>query len=191
MKTKYLAAFTAAMLTAVFALGGCTPNYDDAPLKGDVVADFSAGAAETMFESNGWANGDPFNVVWDKSNVSYEDGKLSLGITKEDRTVYVNDEEVTFPYTAGEVRSEEHYGYGDFEVRMKPASEAGTASTFFTCTGPYDTDLEGNAHKHDEIDIEFLGKDTTKVQFNYFVGGKGGHEHMYNLGFDASLEYHD
>ena len=25
----------------------------------------------------------------------------------------------------------------------------------------------------DEIDIEFLGKDTTKVQFNYFTHGRG------------------
>lgn len=37
---------------------------------------------------------------------------------------------------------------------------------------------------------EFLGKDTTKVQFNYFTDGKGNHEFLYDLGFDASEEFH-
>ena len=42
----------------------------------------------------------------------------------------------------------------------------------------------------DEIDIEFLGKDTTKVQFNYYTNGQGNHEYVYNLGFDAAYGYH-
>ena len=89
---------------------------------------------------------------------------------------------------------------------MKPSANGGTASTFFVCTGPYDTKyvldengdyvLDENGQRltqnnpHDEIDIEFLGKDTTKVQFNFFVDGKGGNEYMYDLGFDASEEFH-
>ena len=42
----------------------------------------------------------------------------------------------------------------------------------------------------DEIDIEFLCKDTTKVQFNYYTNGQGNHEKIYDLGFDASQSYH-
>ena len=42
----------------------------------------------------------------------------------------------------------------------------------------------------DEIDIEFLGKDTTKVQFNYYVDSQGGHEYLCDLGFDASEDFH-
>ena len=38
--------------------------------------------------------------------------------------------------------------------------------------------------------IEILGKDTTKVQFNYFTDGKGNHEKIIDLGFDASQEFH-
>lgn len=38
----------------------------------------------------------------------------------------------------------------------------------------------------DEIDVEVLGKDTTKVQFNYYTNGTGNHEYLYDLGFDAS-----
>ena len=74
---------------------------------------------------------------------------------------------------------------------MKPSNKPGTASTFFTCTGSYDTNPHtGQPNPWDEIDIEFLGEDTTKVQFNYYVNGVGGHEYMYDLGFDASEDFH-
>ena len=46
-------------------------------------------------------------------------------------------------------------------------------------TGPSDDD------PWDEIDFEFLGYDTTKVQLNYYTDGVGGHEYMLDLGFDA------
>ena len=36
-----------------------------------------------------------------------------------------------------------------------------------------------------------MGKDTTGVQFNYYVNGQGGHEYWYDLGFDASEEFHE
>ena len=49
---------------------------------------------------------------------------------------------------------------------------------------------KGGQRVKDEIDIEFLGKDTTKVQFNYYTDGKGNHEKMYDLGFDASEDFH-
>ena len=65
-----------------------------------------------------------------------------------------------------------------------PAADKVPYSSFFTYTGPYDGD------PWDEIDFEVLGKDTTKVQLNYFRNGKGGHEKMIDLGFDASEDFH-
>ena len=65
---------------------------------------------------------------------------------------------------------------------MKPAKCVGTVSSFFTYT---------RNPQWDEIDIEFLGKDTTKVQFNYYTNGVGGHEKLYDLGFDASEDFHE
>ena len=65
---------------------------------------------------------------------------------------------------------------------MRPAKCAGTVSSFFTYT---------KEPRWDEIDIEFLGKDTTKVQFNYYTSGVGGHEYLYDLGFDATEEFHE
>jgi beta-glucanase (GH16 family) len=38
--------------------------------------------------------------------------------------------------------------------------------------------------------MEVLGKDTTKIQLNYFTNGVGGHETTKDLGFDASMDYH-
>lgn len=38
--------------------------------------------------------------------------------------------------------------------------------------------------------MNFLGKDTTKVQFNYYTNGVGNHEYLYDLGFDASEGFH-
>ena len=64
---------------------------------------------------------------------------------------------------------------------MKAARGSGIISSFFLYTGT----------PHDEIDVEFLGKDTSKVQFNYFKNGVGGHEQLVNLGFDAASAFHD
>lgn len=179
---KVLSAVILATVLAAGTLTACTP-----PLEGTVLADFSEGAAETFFESDGWTNGDVFNVAWRKQNVTYKDGAMHLGISENpDGSMETND-----GYFAGEARSYQYFGYGDYSVKMKPAKKAGTASTFFTCTGPYDENEEGEPNPHDEIDIEFLGSDTTKVQFNYFVNGVGDHEYMYDLGFDASEEYHE
>ncbi len=67
---------------------------------------------------------------------------------------------------------------------MKPIKNSGVVSSFFTYTG------ESDGTKWDEIDIEFLGYDTTKVQFNYYTDGQGNHEFLYDLGFDASQSFH-
>lgn len=84
-------------------------------------------------------------------------------------------------YLGAEYRTDNVYSYGYYEVCMKPAKGSGLVSSFFTYT---------NNPRWDEIDIEFLGKDTTKVQFNYYIDGVGGHEKLYDLGFDASSEFH-
>lgn len=148
-----------------------------------MLADFSNGPVDAMFASDGWSNGGVFNVWWTGSNVTYTDGQLHLGISEA-------GDEVEQDYYGGEVRTGLYYGYGDYSVKMKPSKTEGTASTFFTCTGPYDI-ANGEPNPWDEIDIEFLGKDTTGVQFNYYVDGQGGHEYWYELGFDASEEFHE
>lgn len=62
---KVLSAVILATVLAAGTLTACTP-----PLEGTVLADFSEGAAETFFESDGWTNRDVFNVAWKKQNVT-------------------------------------------------------------------------------------------------------------------------
>lgn len=201
MRKKFLYLLSALALTATISAGtlmlaGCGPdgqteNLTDEPLKATTtVADWSEGEpGDEIFESNGWGNGGVFNTYWSSSNVSYENNVAKLTIAEN--TNPANEESEKYDYLGGEMRTYGYYGYGDYEVRMKPAKKAGTASTFFTCTGDYDTNPNtGEKNPWDEIDIEFLGNDTTKVQFNYFVNSVGGHEYMYDLGFDASEEFH-
>lgn len=198
MRKKLLYLLSATAIAATLSAGslmlaGCGPqghtdNLTDEPLNATTtVADWSEGEAPAVFESDGWTNGSPFNVQWSANNVAYENGVAKLTITDNP-----NGSEETFTeYYGGEMRTYQYFGYGDYEVSMKPSNKPGTASTFFTCTGSYDTNPHtGQPNPWDEIDIEFLGEDTTKVQFNYYVNGVGGHEYMYDLGFDASEDFH-
>lgn len=143
-----------------------------------VYVDFSEGQPQGYEIADGWTNGSMFNVTWRKSNVTFEDGKMQLIIDKDGKATS------DIPYSGGEFRTRKFYGYGRYEVCMKPIKNDGVVSSFFTYTGPSDN------NPWDEIDIEFTGKDTTKVQFNYFTSGRGNHEYMHDLGFDASEDFH-
>ena len=125
-------------------------------------------------KSNGWSNGGMFDCTWSGDNVSFNGGKMNLQITGNSWS----------GYKAAEYRTNQAFGFGMYDVSMKPVKNDGVVSSFFTYTGPSDGTV------WDEIDIEFLGKDTTKVQFNYYTSGQGNHEYVYNLGFDASQGFH-
>ena len=140
--------------------------------------DFTAGTPSAITPSDGWCNGGPFGVTWKANNVKFDETNgCQMSVTKEGDEFYGAELKTT-------TENFDFFHYGYFGTWMKPSNEVGTASTFFTYTGEVDE------NPHDEIDIEFLGKDTTKVQFNWFCNGTGGHEHLYNLGFDASKEFH-
>lgn len=153
------------------------PEAAEYTLYADLTGDFSD--VSDKFEiSSGWSNGSMFNCTWRKENCAFEDGKMYLIIDNDPAGT-------TIPYSGGEFRTKDFYSFGYYEVTMKPISNNGVVSSFFTYTGPSDK------NPWDEIDIEFLGKDTTKVQFNYFTDGKGKHEYLYDLGFNAAEEYHN
>ena len=187
-KTKkvILAAFVAALAAAVFFASACSfdkctggqGQIDDQlaslPEKNESeitkIADFAYGNASGFNIANGYKNNDSFfGCYWNRDNVIFADGLMSLKLSDGgDR------------YYGGEYRSDATYGHGYYSVSMKPLKMDGVISSFFTYTG----------NPWDEIDIEFLGDDTTKVQFNYYTNGVGGHEYVYHLGFDASEEFH-
>lgn len=134
------------------------------------ILDFSKSVNQGFYAANGYSNGGMFNCYWSNTCVQINDSTLNMTVKKD-----------TNGYLGAEYRTDKVYSYGYYEVCMKPAKGSGLVSSFFTYT---------NTPRWDEIDIEFLGKDTTKVQFNYYIDGVGGHEKLYDLGFDASSEFH-
>jgi beta-glucanase (GH16 family) len=130
-----------------------------------------------MMETADWANGGFFDCIFQADNISFDNGEMTLKLDTYEGSSYF--------YSGAEYRTKDVYGYGLYLVSMKPVKNSGVVSSFFTYTG------EANKTVWDEIDIEFLGKDTTLVQFNFFANGEGDHEYIYDLGYDASLEFHE
>lgn len=147
----------------------------DIDQKSDMVADLRNGTSSYFFPSGPWTNGGVFDCGWTSSNIKFTDA-MEITIT--------DDPSRTYHYLSGEYRTRNKYGYGYYECSMMPIKADGVDTGFFMYTGPSDND------PWDEIDFEFLGYVTTKVQLNYYTDGVGGHEYMLDLGFDASEGYH-
>ena len=110
----------------------------------------------------------------------------------DDRALLTLREEsaVVRDYTSASLSSRKGYRYGRFVAELKPAKVAGLITGLF---------LHRNSPRQ-EIDIEFLGNDTTKLLVNvyYNPGYEGaGMEYGYRgtpalieLGFDAADDFH-
>lgn len=88
---------------------------------------------------------------------------------------------------------------------MKPSNESGVSSSFYALNGFWDTKwardpTDPRLHMHNEIDIEFVGKNTRQMQSNYFArqnfrvdpndSNASGVEGHHDLDFDASERFH-
>ncbi len=150
---------------------------EDGQQDGVVRFDLDEYDSKRMQKADGWTNGSVFDCIWRGANISFQDGIMTMKIDSD-------GENASPKWSGGEYRTREFYHYGMYEVRMKPIKNDGVVSSFFLYTGPSDS------NPWDEVDLEFLGKDTTKIQFNYYTNGVGGHEYIYDLGFDASEDFH-
>lgn len=169
--------FLISFILVIISTIGCTNK--SASLEGiekrltkeeDKIFEFKNGHNSELFQISYWSNGYPFDCKFSPKSIKFENGFMYMSLFKEEDKYY-----------GGEYRTYKRYTYGYFSVAMKPIKCDGVISSFFTYThNPWD-----------EIDIEFLGDDTTIVQFNYYTKGKGAHEYHYNLGFDASEEIHE
>ena len=154
------------------------------PAKGDSLIVGTSDLIQPMngdksgWEKSNWANGGIFNCTWRPQNISFDNGIMMIKLVKDNGD---------HPYASGEYRTaDEKYTFGYYETRMKAAKGAGlVAGSFFTYAG-----VSGQK-SHNEIDFEVLGKDPTQVQLNYYYAGNGSHEHMVDLGFDASKGFHN
>ena len=159
-----------------------TPTPTPPPAQGSFLDQTDAYDTTRWAKADGWANGSPFDNAWRADHITFADSQLSISL---DNTAYLGE-----PYSSGEYRTLGFYGYGCFEASFQPVARPGVVTSLFTFAGPYDN---GGNGRHNEIDIEFLGYDTTKFQTNFWTNDNAytrTHEHLVNLGFDASQGQH-
>jgi len=192
----------AAILTAALALGGpaaapaqdgqtspqtparpaetaATAAAEDAAMAADgafiwyVGSGDVAGDAEDWFVSDFAIERESFRTRWSRQAVRIIDDALVLPLLPA-------PEDDAKDFIGSEVQRRPRTHYGRYEVVMTAARGEGVISSFFTYTGPFFGD------PHDEIDFEFLGRDTTKVWLNRFVDGESLPGRWIDLGFDAA-----
>lgn len=158
--------------------------------------DFNSDTIASGWEKANWTNGDMFNCWWDPENITFNESGNSLmkmKICQNSNPSHKLDGNI-MDYNGAELRTTGTYGYGYYEVRMKPCKASGTNSSFFLYTKDDEHNIEWN-----EVDIEFITKDMgdgrglrSIPQFNFFIDNAGqGHEFLYtDLEFDASTAFH-
>ncbi|GAA0595585.1 family 16 glycosylhydrolase [Kribbella sandramycini] len=171
-------------ISATLAFAVLAPTGSQAAttaIGGSFVDNFDGFDTGRWHKADGWSNGGMFNAGWRADHVWFNGGVMGLNLDNASCPGGCSGK----PYASGELRTNDLYSYGRYEVRMKAVKGSGTVTGFFTYTGPSD------GQPWDEIDVEILGKNTTQMQTNYFTNGVGGHEKIINLGFDAAAGYHD
>lgn len=84
-------------------------------------------------------------------------------------------------FISGQVQRRKWYGYGRYEIVMQVAAGNGLISAFYLYTGPHFGD------SHEEVTLEFLGKDSSKAYLNRFRDGAPLPQPPWvDLGFDAA-----
>ncbi len=111
-----------------------------------------------------------------RRNVNFRDDTMELVIS--DRPYRSRE------FTGAEFQRRGFYGYGRYEVVMQGIEGGGVVTSFFTHTHGQFND------PHDEIDFEFLGRNTRQVQLNHFKDGKPAGGQYIDLPFDYTEEMH-
>lgn len=154
-------------------------------------------APRTSFLRVDWASGDkldgaawklrddtfPSNMaLFTPANVSQPEGHALLTLRQEQTSVRA--------LTSGAIASSASYRYGSFKAELRPSGAPGLITGMF---------LHRNGPRQ-EIDIEFLGKDSSKMLVNVFYNpgpegtkleyGYRGTPTLVDLGFDAAADFH-
>ena len=159
-------------------------DEEDRPASEKIIVSWSG---ESSLHSNNWRLRNdtfPSNLsIFKPSNIKISASNITSMILREQSTP-VRD------FTSAAIVTHQKFLYGKFSAEIKPTSVPGLITGMF---------LHRNG-PHQEIDIEFLGKDTTKMLVNVFYNpgvegakleyGYRGTPTLINLGFDASKEFH-
>lgn len=115
--------------------------------------------------------------------------QIAVDYTPEacDHCPAANSIALTFDHRGGaRWRTTSRFRYGTFSALIQ-CPGGNTSGLNFNL---YLSSLEGDKSQ-DEIDFEFLGKDKTIVQTNYYTTGTGNREQIHDLGFDCSDGFHE
>lgn len=113
-----------------------------------------------------------FDTDWSREQVDWKDG---LELHLEPQRGSGNR------FSGASIRRRQKTHYGRYEIVLQPARGPGVVTGFFTYTGGY------YGTRHDEVDIEFLGRDTRKMHAAWFVDGKV-QSRFVDLGYDAASQ---
>ena len=163
--------------------GGIAVDSVSAPLAKSASVDWTAGE---KLEQAAWALRDdtfPSNMaLFRPGNVSQAEGRALLILKHEPTSVR--------SLTSGAIATRASYRYGTFSADLRPAGTPGLVTGVF---------LHRNAPRQ-EIDIEFLGRDTRRMLVNVFYNpgpegtkleyGYRGTPTLVDLGFDAAEDFH-
>lgn len=115
-----------------------------------------------------------FDTDWRKGLVLFGEETIALHLVPHKTPTRSGNQ-----YAGASIRQADATGFGRYSATIQPARGAGLVTGFFTYTGPaYGT-------RHDEIDIEFLGKDTRRIHLAWFRDGVL-QTRWIALGFDAA-----
>ena len=92
------------------------------------------------------------------------------------------------PYKGGELRTEDTFRYGRFEVRMKSAFGNGVVSSFFTYKDFWEEGLTNSYWN--EIDFEWLGNYEDKVQTNLIIQNEWDLPELTALNVNPHEDFH-
>lgn len=158
---------------AVAAISGSEPQHRREPF----VERFQApDLGPRWFISHGWTAGEWSSTEWRNTQVARSPFGAQI-------TMLPSEAGASQPYIAGEISTPEEYLYGYFEARLRVPHGGGLVGAFFTFTRP-----NGN-ETWNEIDMEFTGRDTRRLELVYHVAGQATLE-VAELPFDASEDFH-
>ena len=174
---KRLSAISALLVVALGSLVTAPALAQDIQSSPSFVDDFASFDRARWYVSDGWSNGSHQNCTWSKGLVALSDGVLSLGFEKQK----LKDRD----YACGEIQTKQRFGYGTYEARIKTDTGSGLNAAFFSYIGPSDK------QPWDEIDFEVLTKDTSKVQVNAYIAGKGNNEKLVDVAGGTDKAFND
>jgi Glycosyl hydrolases family 16 len=144
------------------------------------------------FETVSAANWEKLTNSWSCNQALFAPDRVSVSPTDGLQLSLIKRSKGDKPFAAGSIGSpaDQRFLYGRFETVMRAAKGDGIVSAFFLY----------RYNPWQEIDIEFLGKKTTKMMVNVFYNpGKEGNEFNHgllgtptviDLGFDAAADFH-